>query len=198
LLKTLKDPKSRITAIVFATDAFIWGLPLSIANGIYIIMFGVDVTFIAMLSFIETVVLVILQYPAGAVVDRFGRLTGLILGEVIGYLWIILILAAMTIPDSALELLIIAYAVLGAVVAFWRPAVTLSFISIDPSAASTNFGLLSFFQRMGRVPAAAVAGVLFSIVGFPPLLIVTFVGTLVIIGMFFKIDKLEKANLLEK
>ena len=104
----------------------------------------------------------------------------------------------MTLPDYALELLVIAYAVLGGVVAFWRPSVTLSFISIDPSAASTNFGLLSFFQRMGRVPTAAVAGVLFSYVGFPPLLIVTFIGTLVIIAMFFKIDKLEKANLIEK
>ena len=43
-----------------------------------------------------------------------------------------------------------------------------------------------------------VTGVLFSYVGFPPLLIVTFIGTLVIIAMFFKIDKLEKANLIEK
>ncbi|MFX0125250.1 MAG: MFS transporter [Candidatus Hodarchaeota archaeon] len=192
IARILKDRTSRLTAITFALDAFIWGLPLTIANGIFIILFGVDVSFIATLTLIETIVLVLLANPAGLIVDRFGRVVGLICGEVIGFMWIFFILAAITIPSMAPNLLILAYAFLGAVVAFWRPSVTLSFISIDPSAASTNFGILAFFQRLGRVPSAAVAGFLFSIVGFPPLLYITFLGTLIVIAVFIHMDKIEK------
>lgn len=190
--KIFKDPISRLTAFTFAVDAFIWGLPLSIANGIFIILFDVDVAFIASLTLIETIVLVLLANPAGLLVDRYGRVLGLICGEVIGFMWIFLILAAIAIPSMATHLLLLAYAFLGAVVAFWRPSVTLSFISIDPSAATTNFGLLAFFQRLGRVPAAAVAGFLFTYLGFPPLLFITFFGTLIIIGIFIYLDKVNK------
>jgi len=192
IVKIFKDPLSRLTAFTFAIDAFIWGLPLSIANGIFIILFEVDVAFIASLTLVETIALVLLANPAGMLVDRYGRILGLICGEVIGFLWIFFILVAINIPSIAPQLLLIAYAFLGAVVAFWRPSVTLSFISIDPSAATTNFGILAFFQRLGRVPSAAVAGFLFSYVGFPPLLIITFFGTLIVIGVFIHMDKMEK------
>ncbi|MFX1516715.1 MAG: MFS transporter [Promethearchaeota archaeon] len=192
IIKIFKDPISRLTAFTFAIDAFIWGLPLSIANGIFIILFGVDVAFIASLTLIETIVLVLLANPAGMLVDRFGKVLGLICGEVIGFMWLFFILAAITMPSMAPHFLLIAYAFLGAVVAFWRPSVTLSFISIDPSAATTNFGLLAFFQRLGRVPAAAVAGFLFTFLGFPPLLFITFFGTLIIIGVFIYMDKANK------
>lgn len=192
IARIFNDPFTRLTAITFAIDAFIWGLPLSIANGIYIIIFGVDVAFIATLTLIETIVLVVLAYPAGMLVDRFGRVVGLICGEAIGFGWIILMLAAFAFPSSAPNLILMAYAFLGAIVAFWRPSVTLSFISIDPTAATTNFGLLAFFQRLGRVPSAVVAGFLFSLIGYPPLLIITFIGSFIVIGVFIKMDKMEK------
>ncbi|MHA2202906.1 MAG: MFS transporter [Candidatus Hodarchaeales archaeon] len=198
VVKIFKDPLLRLTAFTFAIDAFIWGLPLSIANGIFIILFEVDVAFIASLTLVETIVLVLLANPAGMLVDRYGRVLGLICGEVIGFIWIFFILAALAIPSMATQLLLLAYAFLGAVVAFWRPSVTLSFISIDPSAASTNFGLLAFFQRLGRVPAAAVAGFLFSFLGFPPLLVITFFGTLIVIGVFIHMDKIEKKEGVKK
>ncbi|MFX0051801.1 MAG: MFS transporter [Candidatus Hermodarchaeota archaeon] len=191
ILKILREPHSRLIAFTFALDAFLWGLPLAIANGIYIILFQVDVSFIATLTLVQTFVLVILQYPAGWIVDRFGRIIGLIMGELLGFVWIFFVLVAIETPHMATELLIIAYAFLGAVVSFWRPSVTLSFISIDPSAASTNFGILSFFQRLGRVPTAVVGGFLFPYIGFSPLLLITFFGTLIIIGLFYKIVKLE-------
>ncbi|MFX1538237.1 MAG: MFS transporter [Promethearchaeota archaeon] len=194
IVKIFKNPLSRLTALIFAIDAFIWGLPLSIANGLFIILFEVDVAFIASLTLVETVILVLLANPAGMFVDRYGRVPGLICGEVIGFLWIFFTLVAMAIPPMAPQLLLVAYAFLGAVVAFWRPSVTLSFISIDPSAATTNFGLLAFFQRLGRVPSAAVAGFLFAFVGFPPLLIITFFGTLIVIGVFIFMDRMEKKD----
>jgi MFS family permease len=197
IIRIFKNPLSRLTALTFCIDAFIWGLPLSIANGIFIILFEVDVAFIASLTLVETIVLVLLANPAGMFVDRFGRVLGLICGEVIGFLWIFFILVAMAIPSMAPQLLLVAYAFLGAVVAFWRPSVTLSFISIDPSAATTNFGLLAFFQRLGRVPSAAVAGFLFAFVGFPPLLVITFFGTLIVIGVFIHMDRMEKNNEVE-
>ncbi len=190
LVKIFKKPLSRLTAIAFFLDAFSWGLPLSIANGIYIILFGVDVSFIATLTFTLSIILVLFQYPAGSAVDRFGRLFGLVMGEVTGIVWIILTLISITIHQA--ELLILAYAMLGISVAFWRPSVILSFIEVDPSAVSTNFGILSFVQRLGSVPTAAVAGIIFPIIGFSPLLIVTFIGTLIVIIIFFEIDKLEK------
>ncbi|MHA2244159.1 MAG: MFS transporter [Candidatus Hodarchaeales archaeon] len=192
IARILKDPLSRLTAFTFALDAFIWGLPLAIANGLFIILFDVDVSFIASLTLMETIVLVLLANPAGMIVDRFGRVVGLICGEVIGFMWIFFILAAIAIPSMATNLLILAYAFLGAVVAFWRPSVTLSFISIDPSAATTNFGILAFFQRLGRVPSAIVSGFLFSLIGFPPLLFITFFGTLIVIAVFIHMDKIEK------
>ena len=191
-LGLFKKPLSRLTAIAFFIDTFSWGLPLSIANGIYIILFGVDVTFIATITFVETLFLVLVQYPAGMIVDRFGRILGLILGELTGIMWIGLVILAVVIPNVALDMLILAYAILGISIAFWRPSVTLSFIDIDPSAASTNFGILSFIQRLGYVPTAAISGFLFPIIGFSPLLIMTFIGTLIVISIFLRIDKIEK------
>ncbi len=191
LMRILKDPKSRKIAVTFAIDAFIWGLPLSIANAIYILVFNVDLPFIATLTLVETIVMVLLAYPAGIFVDEYGRIAGLIMGEIVGIIWIILVFAAFTLPDYAQELITLAYAFLGAVVVFWRPSVTLSFISIDSDAAATNFGILAFIQRLGRVPAAGVAGFLFPIFGFPPLLLVTFLGTFIIIGVFYKMEMTE-------
>ena len=198
LIRILKNPTSRLIAFTFAIDAFIWGLPLSIANTIYILVFKVDLSFIATLTLVETIIMVLLAYPAGIFVDRFGRIAGLIVGEILGIIWIILVFAAFFILAHAQELIILAYAFLGAVVAFWRPSVTLSFISIDSNAAATNFGILAFIQRLGRVPAAGVAGFLFPIFGFPPLLLITFFGTFIIIGVFYHMEKIEKFNNLQE
>ncbi|MHA1993653.1 MAG: MFS transporter [Candidatus Hodarchaeales archaeon] len=189
LIRILRNPTSRLIAVTFAIDAFIWGLPLSIANTIYILVFKVDLSFIATLTLVETIIMVLLAYPAGRFVDRFGRIAGLIVGEFLGIIWIILVFTAFFQPDHAQELITLAYAFLGAVVVFWRPSVTLSFISIDSNAAATNFGILAFIQRLGRVPAAGVAGFLFPFFGFPPLLLVTFFGTFIIIGVFYYMEK---------
>ncbi len=196
LTETLKKPISRLTAIAFFLDSFSWGLPLSIANGIYIILFGVDVSFIATLTFTLSIVLVLFQYPAGSCVDHFGRLFGLIMGEVTGIMWIILTLLSIAVQQA--EILIWAYATLGISIAFWRPSVVLSFIEIDPTAVATNFGILSFIQRLGSVPTAAFAGFIFSHIGFSPLLIMTFIGTLIVIIIFIKIDQLQKNQIMEK
>ncbi len=192
LIRILRNPTSRLIVITFAIDAFIWGLPLSIANTIYILVFKVDISFIATLTLVETIVMVLLAYPAGIFVDKFGRIAGLIVGEIVGIIWIIFVFAAFFMPDHAQNFIIIAYAFLGAVIAFWRPSVTLSFISIDSNAATTNFGILAFFQRLGRVPSAFFAGLLFPFLGFPPLLLITFFGTFIIIGIFYRMDKDEK------
>lgn len=193
LVKILKENRSRLIVVAFLLDALSWGLALSIANGIYIILFGVDVTFIATLIFVQTILLVIFQYPAGFAVDRYGRFFGLIVGELTGICWIVLTLIAVLTPENqlSLDLLILAYIALGVSIAFWRPAITMSFISIDPSAASTNFGILAFISRMGWVPTAAIAGFIFSLFGYPPILGITLIGTIVVIGIFYKIDKLE-------
>ena len=195
LKRTFKEPISRVTAIAFAIDSFSWGLPLSIANGIYILLFEVEVGFIATLTLVQTVLLVLLQYPAGLVVDRFGRIIGLMIGEVTGIIWIICVQLALMNLSLVQEFLILGYGILGISIAFWRPSVTISFISLDPSLASTNFGFLSFIQRLGWVPTAAIGGFIFSFVGFSPLLLLTFFGTLVVIMFFYKIDKLEKTKI---
>lgn len=203
--KVFEEPISRMTAIAFAIDSFSWGLPLAIANGIYILLFKVDVGFIATLTLVQTVILVLLQYPAGLFIDRFGRISGLIIGEIAGIIWIIYVHMAMTNQQNAEELLLIGYAILGISIAFWGPSVTLSFISLDPSNASTNFGILSFIQRLGWVPTAALAGFIYATIeetplsmifdnGFSPLLLVTFIGTLIVIVLFYRIDRIEKKN----
>lgn len=192
LFKIFKEPISRATAIALALDGFVWGLPYSIANGVYIILFNVDVAFIAILTLVETLFIVLLQYPAGLAIDRFGRIFGLIAGEIAGILWIILVIIAIVVPVNTTEILLIANTFLGASTAFWYPAVTLAKISIDTSsAASTNFGTLSFIEHLGWAPTAAIGGFLFSIMGFVPLLIVTFIGTLIVIVMFIKIDNIQ-------
>ncbi|MFX0013214.1 MAG: MFS transporter [Promethearchaeota archaeon] len=194
-IKIFREPISRITAIALAVDSFVWGLPYSIANGVYIILFDVDVTFIATLTFVEILFMVLLQYPAGLAIDRFGRIFGLITGEIAGILWIILVIIAILIPDNTTEMLLFANAFLGASSSFWAPAVTLAKFSIDTSsAASTNFATISFIEYLGWAPTAAIGGFLFSIMGFLPLLLVTFIGTLIVIAMFIKIDNIQKNN----
>jgi MFS family permease len=192
LIEILTKPVSKLIVIAFLIDAFSWGIALSIANGVYIILFDVDVSFIATLTFVQTIFLVIFQYPAGFLVDRYGRLFGLIVGELAGITWVLLSLFAILFMDIALTYLILAYIALGVSIAFWSPAITLSFISIDPSNASTNFGILAFISRMGWVPSAMIGGFIFSFVGYPPLLMITFVGTLFVMSLIYKIDTLEK------
>jgi MFS family permease len=192
--RIINEPISRLTVIAFLIDAFSWGIPLSIANGIFIILFGVPTSFIARLVLVQTVLIVILQYPAGILVDRLGRIIGLVIGQITGMIWILLVFSAVNIPSMAQELLILAYAGLGISIAFWRPSSTLSFISVDPSAPSTNYGILAFLSRMGWVPTAAIGGFLFPIIGYSPLLIITFVGTMAFIFIFYQIDKLENRS----
>ncbi len=67
---------------------------------------------------VQTVFLVVLQYPAGILVDRFGRIIELVIGGLTGMNWILLVLSAVNIPTMAQELLIFAYAGLGISVAF--------------------------------------------------------------------------------
>lgn len=191
LKKIIEEPLSRLTAIAFAVDSFSWGLPLSIANGIFILLFEVDVSFIASLTLFQTIFLVLFQYPAGFMVDHWGRLLGLLIGEIFGIFWIFSVQIAFINPENVQELLLLGYAFLGISIAYWRPSVTLSFISLDPSVVSTNFGILSFIQRLGWVPTAAIGGLIFSLFGFSPLLLVTIFGTLIVIVFFYKIDKLE-------
>ncbi len=192
LFKIFKEPIPRLTAIALALDAFCWGLPFSIANGVYIILFEVDVVFIATLMLVETFIVVILQYPAGLAIDRFGRIFGLIVGEIAGILWIILVILAIIAPTKAPEILIVAYGFIGISVAFWMPSVTLAKISIDTSdTATSNLGTLTFIERLGWVPTAVISGFIFSLIGFIPLLCVTFFGTLVVMAMIAKLDNIE-------
>ncbi|MHA2329306.1 MAG: MFS transporter [Candidatus Hodarchaeales archaeon] len=188
--RILTNRLSRLTIIAFVLDSISWGLPLSIANGVYILLFEVDVNFIASLTFIETILLVLLQFPAGFFVDRFGRIAGLIAGQTAGIIWLLLVIGALNSIEHALDLLYFAYAALGISIAFWRPSMTLSFVEVDSTAPSTNFGFLAFFQRLGLVPTAAIGGYIFSLVGFIPLLIFTFLGTLIVIVIFLKISKI--------
>ncbi len=187
-------PISRFTVIAFVIDSFAWGLPLSIANGIFILLFDVDVGFIATLILYQSISIVLLQYPAGFLVDRLGKIFGLIIGEITGIMFIICVQLALMNPFDAKFLLLVGELILGLSIAFWRPAVTISLIEVDPSIPSTNFGMMSFFQRLGSVPTAAIGGFLFTIIGFGPLLLVTFVGTLIAMFLFYRINHLETLN----
>ncbi|PWI48474.1 hypothetical protein CEE45_06200 [Candidatus Heimdallarchaeota archaeon B3_Heim] len=194
-LKNLfSEPISRLTVFAFVIDSFAWGLPLSIANGIFILLFEVDVGFIATLVLYESIFLVILQYPAGYIVDRAGRIVGLVLGEITGIMFIACVQLAIMNPVDSELLLLIGHAILGVSIAFWRPAVTISLIAVDPSIPSTNFGILSFFQRLGWVPTAAIGGFLFSIIGYGPLLLIAFLGTIIAMFLFYRINQLETLN----
>ncbi|MHA2137932.1 MAG: hypothetical protein ACW98G_08655, partial [Candidatus Hodarchaeales archaeon] len=142
----------------------------------------------------QSISIVILQYPAGFLVDRLGKIFGLIIGEITGIMFIICVQLALMNPLDAKFLLLVGELILGLSVAFWRPAVTISLIEVDPSIPSTNFGIMSFFQRLGSVPTAAIGGFLFTIIGFGPLLLVTFVGTLIAMFLFYRINQLETLN----
>jgi MFS family permease len=167
---------------------------MSIENSVIIILFGVESDYIGLIVFIQTIIMVILQYPAGMLVDKFGKIFGIIVGEIMGLLWIALFLAALVFPDEFYILIILSHALLGITIAFWRPSVTLSFVTIEENNATTNFGIMSFVQRIGWVPTAALAGFLFAemgIFGYAFILGITFFGTLVLVFLFYKVNLLE-------
>jgi len=144
-MRILRDSRSKLIVSAFFLDAFSWGLALSIANGLYILLFDVNVSFIANLSFMQLLLMVIFQYPAGVSIDKFGRLFGLIVGEIAGISWILLVIIAIFNSINAQVILIIAYVTLGISIAFWVPSSTLSFISANKTtAASTNYGIIAF------------------------------------------------------
>lgn len=188
------NPLAKRIALIFLLDSLLWGLPMSIENSVIIILFGVESDYIGLIVFIQTIFMVILQYPAGMMVDRFGKIFGIIVGEIMGLLWIALFFAALIYPSEFYNLIIISHALLGITIAFWRPSVTLSFVTIEENNATTNFGIMSFVQRIGWVPTAALAGFLFAklhIFGYALILGITFFGTLVLVFFFYKLNLLE-------
>ena len=189
--KLFENPLAKWIALIFFFDSLIWGLPMSIANSVIIILFGVESDYLGLLLFVEMIILVILQYPAGYLVDKFGKIFGLIIGELAGLLWIIFFFLALINPSEFYILIILAYALLGISIAFWRPSVTLSFVTIEEDKATTNFGILSFVQRIGWVPTAALGGFLFVNFGFSLILGITFFGTLILVFFFLKFNLLE-------
>lgn len=189
--KLFENPLAKWIALIFFFDSLIWGLPMSIANSVIIILFGVESDYLGVILFTEMIILVILQYPAGYLVDKFGKIFGLIIGELAGLLWIIFFFLALINPSEFYILIILAYASLGISVAFWSPSVTLSFVTIEEDKATTNFGILSFVQRIGWVPTAALGGFLFANFGFSLILGITFFGTLILVFFFLKFNLLE-------
>jgi MFS family permease len=194
LRKLLSNPLAKLIAMIFFIDSILWGLPMSIENSVVIILFGVESEFIGLLLFVQTSIMVILQYPAGFLVDKFGKIFGLIVGELTGMTWILFFYLAILSPGDYFSLLVQAHIFLGISVAFWRPSLTLSFVTIDSESATTNFGMLSFVQRIGWVPTAALGGFLFANFGYELILFITFFGTIFLVFLFYKASLLEKKN----
>ncbi|MHA1541856.1 MAG: MFS transporter [Candidatus Hodarchaeales archaeon] len=191
--KLFKNPLTKWIALVFFFDSLIWGLAMSIENSVIIILFGVESNYLGLILFVQMIITVILQYPIGILVDKFGKIFGLIVGEASGLTWVFFFFLAMINPSEFYILILLAHASLGLSVAFWRPSVTLSFVTIEEENASTNFGILSFFQRIGWVPTAALGGLIFANFGYSVILALTFFGTLILVIFFLKINSLEKA-----
>ncbi len=194
LKRLLSNSLAKLIATIFFIDSLIWGLPMSIENSVIIILFEVQSEFIGLILFVQTIIMVILQYPAGFLVDRFGKIFGLIVGEITGMLWILFFYLAIQSPSDYYYLLIWAHICLGVSVAFWRPSLTLSFVTIDSENATTNFGMLSFVQRIGWVPTAALGGFIFANFGYSIILFITFFGTIFLVILFYKASLLEKKN----
>ncbi len=193
LRELFKNPLAKWIAFIFFFDSLVWGLPMSIENSVIIILFGVESNYLGLILFIQMIVTVILQYPIGILVDKFGKMFGLIVGEASGLTWLFFFYLALINPDKFYILIILAHAALGLSVAFWRPSVTLSFVTIEDDNASTNFGMLSFVQRIGWVPTAALGGLIFANFGYSVILAITFFGTLILVILFLKANSLEKS-----
>jgi MFS family permease len=194
LKKLLANPLAKMIATIFFLDSLIWGLAMSIENSVIIILFAVESEYIGLLMFVQTVIMVILQYPAGFLVDKFGKIFGSIVGEITGMLWIGFFYLAIQSPGDYYSLLVQAHICLGISVAFWRPSLTLNFVTIDSENATTNFGMLSFVQRIGWVPTAALGGFIFANFGYTSILFITFFGTIFLVLLFYKASLLERQN----
>lgn len=191
LTKLMYNPLAKFIALIFFLDSLIWGLPMSIENSVIIILFGVGSEYLGLIFFVQMIIIVILQYPVGILVDKFGKVFGLIVGELTGLLWILFFALALINPEEFFFLILFAHSMLGISVAFWRPSVTLSFVTIEDSMATSNFGILSFIQRIGWVPTAAIGGFLFANFGYSIILTLTFFGTFVLVFLFLKAYSLE-------
>lgn len=191
LTKLMYNPLAKFIALIFFLDSLIWGLPMSIENSVIIILFGVGSEYLGLIFFVQMIIIVILQYPVGILVDKFGKVFGLIVGELTGLLWILFFALALIYPEEFFFLILFAHSMLGISVAFWRPSVTLSFVTIEDSMATSNFGILSFIQRIGWVPTAAIGGFLFANFGYSIILTLTFFGTFVLVFLFLKAYSLE-------
>jgi MFS family permease len=192
LRELFKNPLAKWIALIFFFDSLVWGLPMSIENSVIIILFGVESNYLGLILFVQMIITVILQYPIGILVDKFGKMFGLIVGEASGLTWLFFFYLALINPSDFYSLIILAHAALGLSVAFWRPSVTLSFVTIEEDNASSNFGMLSFVQRIGWVPTAALGGLLFANFGYSLILAITFFGTLLLVIFFIKVNSLEK------
>ncbi|MFW9993791.1 MAG: MFS transporter [Candidatus Odinarchaeota archaeon] len=192
LFKVMKEPRFKLTTFAFFLDSFVWGLSISIAYGLFVVMFGFDFRVIAMLELCKSLFLVLFQYPAGFIVDKIGKFGGLLIGEFTAMPWLLSVVLAIFNPVISRELLIIGFCFLGISIAFWRPSVTISFTEMDPRLPATYFGYMSFFQTLGWVPTALIGGILFDWVGYLPILVTTFIGTIIVVFLFRWINRLEK------
>ena len=177
LKRAFKPPKGlRVFYLLNGLDSLTWGTTMGIINALMVSHFGLRNFQIGLLSTALSVTMVASQVPIGALIDRVGCRLVLVVSQLLGVPFTLLILLG-----GQFWQLILAYSALGLAAATWFPATRAYLSKAAPSGdVGGSLGRLSVFNGLIGFPAPALGGVLYEHLGLIGPLTPTLLGSLML------------------
>ena len=191
--KVLTNPKTKAIIIFFTLDGLIYGTSgvLYIA-GLYN-YYNLSIPNIAFISMWFNVSSIIFQIPAGFLADRIGKKRSLILSEILGIGYFILIISGFIVWNMGfnpflLVFLIIGEFIMGISASTFIPSEGMTVTDLDETGKrkAEALGIVSLIRGIGFIPTGIIAGFLIEYVNYITPFIITILGTLVLIWILLK------------
>jgi MFS family permease len=170
-------PAIRNVVIFFVIDGFIWGISVAIYNGGLVGQYGIAKEDLALIILVFNVANMLLQIPAGYIVDKIGKRYSLIISEAAGIVFFALNVWAFFVPEHLLmPILLISNGLLGITVSLFIPAMLTVSTTFHKTRKAEMYGLLGVLKGIAFMPTAIIGGFLIENVSYITPFIITLVG----------------------
>ncbi|MHA2393176.1 MAG: MFS transporter [Promethearchaeota archaeon] len=184
--KMLATPKTRRIVFYFTLDAFIYSISFSIYNAGIIDQYSITQQNIALLALCSKISWLLFQIPAGHLADKLGNKKTIILSELFGLSFFILITMTYFIWSGGLQFLLLPLLITGEIimavnVTTFIPSEAITLTNLNETRRAESYGIVWLIRGIGVMPTGIIAGLLIAGVHY----IIPFIFT--IMGIIFKL-----------
>ncbi len=173
----LGTPAIRNVVIFFVIDGFVWGISVAIYNGGLVAEYGITKEDLALIILVFNVSNMLLQIPAGHIVDKIGKRYSLIISEAAGFLFFVLNVAAFFMPKHLLmPMLLLSNGLMGITVSLFIPAMFTVSTTLSETRKAEMYGLLGVLKGVAFMPTALIGGFLIEHVHYIVPFLITLLG----------------------